>query len=377
MYINRNSLRRLGLIAAVVLALLVVLMILRARSESTLEKETDDAAIPVVQTMLAVAGPASEDIVLPGNVRAWHEATIYARTSGYIKKWYVDIGSRVKTGDLLAVIESPEIDAQLQQAEADLNTAIANMELAQATAKRWQNLVKSDFVSRQETDEKVSQAKALEAAVIAAQANRDRLKQLVSFERVLAPFDGVISSRSTDVGALINAGSGTTAVPLFHIVQTSPLRIYVQIPQIYVASLTADMSVSLRFTEHPGKTFAAKLFKTASSIDPDTRTLLAQFTTDNSKGELLPGGYTEVHLNMVLPNRRIHLPVNALLFRSAGLQVATVNKDLKVVLNPITISRDFGTEVEVDSGVVPGDRVVLNPPDSLVSGETVRLAPGA
>jgi RND family efflux transporter MFP subunit len=348
--------------------------VLRIRADAALEKETHHLAMPVVQTMVAQPGPASENMVLPGNVQAWHEATIFARTNGYIKKWYVDIGSRVKEGDLLAVIESPEVDAQLRQAEADLQTAIANEGLALSTAKRWVALLKTDSVSKQETDEKVSNAKAMTALVIAARANRDRLRDLVSFERVVAPFDGTISSRTTDVGDLINAGSGTNDVPLFQIVQSNPLRIYVQIPQLYSSSLTPDMSISLHFAEHPGKSFPAKLFQTASAIDVTTRTMQAQFTAENPKGELLPGGYTQVHFKMPLSTKLIRLPVNTLLFRAPGLQVATLDKQGKIQLKSITISRDFGTEVEVSSGVTAGERIVLNPPDSLNNGERVRVA---
>ncbi|CDZ75902.1 Efflux pump periplasmic linker BepF [Legionella massiliensis] len=351
----------------------LALVYLRIRAENKLSAETLKEAVPVVASLIVKPGPATEEIILPGNVQAWHEATIYARTNGYIRKWYVDIGSKVKTGDLLADIESPEVDAQLHQAEADLRTAIANEGLAKSTAIRWVGLLKTDSVSKQETDEKVSTAKAMIATVNAAKANRDRLKELVSFEKVIAPFDGVISSRTTDIGSLINAGSGTSDVPLFHIVQSDPIRVYVQIPQTYATRLTPEMEVSLHFTEHPGKTYPAKLYQTANAIDPKSLTLLAQFTAANPKGELLAGGYTEVHFKMPLSDKLVRIPVNTLLFRSEGLQVGVIDSDNKVSLKKITISRDFGNEVEVNTGLVAGERIVLNPPDSLANGEKVRL----
>ncbi|MGQ3892437.1 efflux RND transporter periplasmic adaptor subunit [Legionella sp. CNM-4043-24] len=369
---NTKPGKRSVLIGAGLIALVIFLVLLRVRSDSVLAKETDYQAISVVQTMIVKPGTGSEELVLPGNVQAWHEATIYARTSGYIKKWYVDIGSHVKKGELLAEIESPEIDAQLRQADADLRTAIANEALAKSTAERWLSLVKSDFVSKQEAEEKVSAAKALTATVNSARANKERLMQLVSFERVVAPFDGIISSRTTDTGALIDADS--TAVPLFRIVQSSPLRVYVQVPQSYAAALRHNMTATLHFPEYPDRHYTATLLKTASAIDPGTRTLQAQFSTDNEKGELLPGSYTEVHIKLPISTQLLRIPVNALLFQSAGLQVATIDKNNRVRLKLITVSRDFGNELEVSSGLEAGERIVLNPSDSIFDGEQVRLA---
>lgn len=374
LHLKNNSWGRASIAICIVLVVVFILIFWRVQAQSRLRAETNEDAIPVVSILTTTPGPGSEKIILPGNVEPWHEATIYARTNGYIKKWYVDIGSHVKAGSLLAEIESPEIDAQLQQAEADLNTAIANESLAQSTAKRWVALLKSDAVSRQETDEKVSLAKALSATVISARANRNRLRELVSFERVIAPFDGVITSRTTDIGALINAGSGTTAVPLFHIVQANPLRVYVQIPQNYSSNIKPDMGVSLYFAEHPGKSYPAKLLKTANAINRVTRTLLAQFEVDNSDGALLPGGFTQVHLEMPISKKLIHLPVNVLLFRAKGLQVAVLDNQNRVVLKSVTVSRDYGNDVEVDTGLSVGERVILNPPDSIFDGEEVHIA---
>jgi len=372
---RRNTLKKSLMIALVVVLMLAVLIVLRVREEMALTKETDTQAVTVVQTLIVQPGNTADELVLPGNVQAWHEATIYARTSGYIKKWYVDIGSHVKKGDLLAEIDSPEVDAQLRQADADLNTALANEALAKSTAARWKQLVKSDFVSKQEADEKTSAAKAMTAIVHSARANQERLLKLVSFTRVLAPFDGIITSRTTDTGALINAGSGTTQVPLFHIVQSNPLRVYVQIPQLYASDLQDNMTVTLSFPERPGKLYRAKLIKTAAAIDPKTRTLLAQFSTDNAKGELLPGSYTEVHIKLPVSRTLLRIPVNTLLFRSDGLQVAAIDKNNRVQLKSITVGRDFGSEVEVSSGLTAGERIILNPADSIFNGEEVKIAP--
>lgn len=365
---------RASLLVICLILLVLTLMLFRAYAAYQLRKQTHEQAIPIVATLIAKPGALFEEIVLPGNVQAWHEATIYARRNGYIKNWYVDIGSRVKKGQLLAKIEAPEVNAQLYQAEADLNTAIANESLAIITAKRWVNLLKSRSVSKQETDEKVIGEKATLAIMRAAEANRDRLRELVGYENVIAPFDGVISYRAIDIGSLINEGSGTTIFPLFNIVQSHPLRIYVQIPQTYVARIEDNMEVSLHFTEYPGKSFPAKLYKTAEAIDPKSLTLLAQFWADNPNNEILPGGYTEVHFKMPLSSQLIHLPVNTLLFRGPGLQVGVVDKDNRVVLRSVTVSRDFGNDVEISAGLKAGERVILNPPDALANGEKVKLA---
>lgn len=345
----------------------------RIYSAIALRAQTQADDVTLVNVITATPRKGVEVIILPGNVQAWHSATIYARTNGYIKKWYVDIGSHVKKGDLLAVIETPELDAQLRQAEADLNTAIANNQIAQSTAKRWVHLVKSDSVSKQERDEKVSDAASKYALKVAAQANVDRLKELVGFERVIAPFDGVITSRTTDIGSLINAGSSDTGLPLFQIEQMNPLRIYVKIPQNYSTRITPDMKVSLTFAEHPGKTFSAKLVKTAQAINPATRTLLAQFKADNKNEELLAGGYTEVTFSFAIANNTFRIPVNTLLFQAQGLQIAVVDDDNLVHLKSITISRDFGAEVEIDDGIKAGEKIIINPSDSISNGDKVKV----
>lgn len=371
--LNEKQKKRLIIVLSTLCLFVLIVISLRIYASIVLRKETNANLLPTVTVIAAPQVTGSEHIILPGNVEAWHEATIYARTNGYIKKWYVDIGSHVKKGDLLAIIETPELDAQYRQAQAELNTAIANNNLAQSTAKRWLHLLKTDSVSKQEADEKVSSAAALKAVVISAQANVDRLKELVGFERVMAPFDGVITSRTTDIGSLINAGSSSTSVALFKLSQTNPLRVYVKIPQNYTSRIKAKMTVNLSFAEHPGQVFPAKLVETAQAIDPDTLTLLAQFSAENKEGLLLPGGYTEVAFNLPVLPQTIRLPVNTLLFRAEGLQVATLDKDNRVVLKSITISRDFGSEVEVQSGIKPGERIIINPPDSIVNGEQVQV----
>ncbi|RUR19300.1 efflux RND transporter periplasmic adaptor subunit [Legionella sp. km535] len=355
------------------LILFFTVIVYRVYSAVILRQQTRADEVNYVKVLTATPLSGTEQIILPGNVQAWHDATIYARTNGYIKNWYVDIGSHVKKGDLLAVIETPELDAQLRQAEADLNTAIANNKIAQSTAKRWMNLVKSNSVSKQERDEKVSDAASKYALEVAARANVDRLKDLVSFERVIAPFDGVITSRTTDIGSLINAGSSDTGLPLFQIAQTNPLRVYVKIPQNYSSRITPDMKVTMTFAEHPGQTFPAQLIKTAQAIDPSTRTLLAQFKAENNNEELLAGSYTEVTFTFTIPKNTFRLPVNTLLFQAQGLQIAVVDKKNQVELKPITISRDFGDVVEIDEGIKAGERIIINPSDSIINGEQVKV----
>ena len=358
----------------IVLVLLVVgVFISRAMEARALKSDTEEQAHFTVATIAAKAGPASEEVILPGNVQAWHDAPIYARTNGYLKKWYTDIGAPVKAGTLLAVIEAPEVDAQLHQAEADLATAQANYNLAATTAVRWRKLLKTDSVSKQEGDEKISDEAAKKAALESARANRDRLTQEQGFERVTAPFDGVITARNVDVGALINAGNGGGGMELFHIAQTDRLRVYVQIPETYTQHLDPHLTADLRFNEHPGKRYQAALASTADALDPVTRTLLAQFATDNKSGELLAGGYVEAHLKLSSGVQTVRLPANTLMFRAQGLTVATVDADKKVTLVPVKLGRDFGNEVEVLSGINPGDTVVINPPDSLTDGVVVEL----
>ena len=374
--LQQKSRRRVFMIIGVLITIFLILVIMRIWAYLVLRSNTNKQTIPIVSVITAARGPSHENIVLPGNVQAWHEAPIYARANGYVKNWFVDIGDKVSEGQLLATIETPELNAQLRQAEADLNVVIANNKLAQSTAIRWLALLKTDSVSKQETDEKVDGARSLAASVIAARANRDRLHDLVSFGSVIAPFAGTISARATDIGALINAGNNPDAKPLFRIVQSNPLRVYVKIPQNYVSRIQSKMTVKLRFAEYPGQQFAAKLLQTADAIDPITRTLLAQFVMNNKQGKILPGGYTEVFFDMPTSYSAIRIPINTMLFRAQGSQVATVDKNNRVALKKVTINRDFGTDVEIEAGINPGEKIILNPPDSIINGEQVQVQPG-
>ncbi len=364
---------KLSIFAVVMIIMLSIGIISRVRSNSALNEATKKQAATLVATITATSGDAKDELILPGTVTAWHEAIIYARTNGYIKKWLVDIGSKVKKDDILAIIEIPEVEAQLRQAEADLKTAIANNDLAQTTSERWKNLLITHSVSKQETDEKMGSAVALQAAMNSARAKRDQLKDLVSFKQVVAPFDGIITNRTTDIGSLISEGSSSSTTPLFNISQANRLRIYVKVPQNYSSRINKDILANLEFAEHPGKLYPAKLIRTAKAIDPVTRTLLTELEVDNPTYELLPGGYTQVHLKMPALKGSVLLPVNTLIFRSQGLQVATVDKENKVQLKSIKIARDFGTDVEIDSGIDIGEKIIINPSDSLTSGTVVEI----
>lgn len=356
----------IGVTIAVLLALIGIG--LRIYAYWKLSQETKQQAVPTVRVIQAKPGPKIEEIVLPANVQAWHETTIFARINGYVINWLVDIGTHVKRNQLLATISAPEVDAQLRQTEADLKTAEANNIIAQITAKRWVNLVKTESVSKQETDEKVSDAAAKIAIVMATRANRDRLRDLVQYKQVIAPFDGIISLRNTDIGNLINAGSSGT-IPLFRIVQSNRLRVYVSIPQYYSANVAKGLTTRLYFREHPRKIFLAKLMDNANAIDVATRTLLAQFVINNSDYTLKPGSYTEVHLMLPVSKKNIRLPINTLIFRAQGAQIASLDSQSQVVLKSITIGRNFGDEIEILSGANPGDKIILNPPASIFDGE--------
>jgi RND family efflux transporter MFP subunit len=344
----------------------------RLEAETALARVTDNAAVPTVATVAALAGPAQEEIILPGTVQAEYDTPIYARTNGYVKHWYTDIGAHVRAGDLLAEIDSPEVDQQLRQAKADLRTAEANNRVAQATARRVHALLPTASVSAEQDDQAASDAAARAAAVASNEANVARLEQLVGFEKVIAPYGGIVTARETDVGNLINAGSGT-GPELFRVADISKLRIYVQVPQSYVASIKLGLDVALNFPEYPGRTFPATLVHSANAIEPHARTLLVELEADNAKGELLPGGYTDAHFKLPVADRGVRVSANALLFRAEGPRIATASPAGQVTLHEITLGRDFGTDIEVLTGIAPGDAVILNPPASLVTGSVVRL----
>ena len=345
-----------------------------------LKDVTEQEAVINVATTKPTAQPGLGDLVLPGNVQANYEAPIYARTSGYLKRWLVDIGTKVKAGQLLGEIEAPEVDQQLRQAEADLATAEANQKIADLTAQRWKNLRETDSVSKQEADEKIASAASGDAAQMqAARANVARLRELSGFEKVVAPFDGVVTARNTDIGQLIAAGENTGPA-LFRVADTHRLRMYVTVPQTYAAAMKAGLTAELVFPDRPGKTYTATLDSTSSAIDQSTRTLLAQLIIDNKNGELLPGAYAEVHFKLPAEDagQSFKLPANVLLFRSDGLHVGVVDANNKVVLKPVEIGRDYGSDIEIVHGLTADDNVILSPPDSLRDGVAVRVAtPGA
>jgi RND family efflux transporter MFP subunit len=373
----------------------------RVRTASVVKEQTQELAVTSVSVIHPKRGSMQNELVLPGNIQAFTDAPIYARASGYLKRWYADIGSRVKAGQVLAEIDVPELDHQVTQAKADLQQVKAtldraladreqgraNEELARVTAQRWRELATKGVVSRQENDQYQAQyqaqsanVQALEKAIAAArssiasaEANLARLEELQGYKTVRAPFDGVITARNTDVGALINAGAGAPSQELFHIAAVSRLRVYVNVPQLYSRSAVPGLAADLMLAEFPGRRFHGRLVRTSEAIDAGTRTLLTEVDVDNASGELKPGAYAEVHFTLPAATQSLILPVNALLFRSEGLQVGVVREGNKVELVPVTLGKDYGTEVEVVSGINPGDSVVVNPPDSLAAGAVVHV----
>ena len=374
--------RRRGWVIAMVAFLIVAAVVIsgiipRVRARATLRNETNQLAVPTVVVAQPKKAAAGQEVILPANVQAFKDAPIYARTNGYLKRWYVDIGARVKTGKLLAEIDTPEVDQQLRQAHADLSTAEANMHLSEITSTRYQGLMKTDSVSQQEADNASGDFAAKKAIVQSSQANLRRLEELQSFQKIYAPFDGVITARNTDVGQLIDSGSaGGPKSELFHIAQPGKLRVYVNVPQVYSQLAKPGLKADLILSEFPGRRFEGTLVRTADAIDQATRTLLVEIEVNNPTGELLSGAYAEVHLKLPGNIATFTIPVNTLLFRAEGLRVAVV-KDGKANLVPLTLGRDFGSEVEVLTGLNGDENVIVNPPDSIVSGQSVRLAQNA
>jgi RND family efflux transporter MFP subunit len=366
------------LIAIVVLLVIAGVVIAgvvpRLRATAALRKDTNELAVPTVSVMEPKLGSPQNEIVLPGNIQAFSDSPIYARTNGYLKNWYVDIGARVKTGQLLADIETPEVDQQLDQGRADLSTAQANYRLSEITKNRYEDLLKSDSVSKQDADNANGDFQAKKAMVESSQSNVKRLEQLQSFEKIYAPFDGVITARNTDVGHLINSGAGGPATELFHIAALQKLRVYVNVPEQDSQAAKPGLTADLTFQEFPGRRFRGTLVRTAGSIDVASRTLLVEVDVDNASGELFPGAYTEVHLKIPQGSPAFILPASALIFRSNGLQVGTVENGNKAALRNVVLGHDFGNEVEIVSGISAGDSVIIDPPDSLISGEEVRIS---
>ncbi len=349
----------------------------RALAEKTLGATTEQAAVPTVSVIQPGSGAASQEILLPGNTQPFNDTPIYARTNGYLKRWYVDIGARVAQGQLLAEIETPEIDQQLEQARADLKNAQANEQLAQITAARWQNLLKTNSVSKQETDQAVSDLSARQATVDSMGANVHRLEQLQSFEKVYAPFAGVITARNTDIGALINAGAGGVPQELFHMAAVNRLRIYVAVPEVDSQAAQNGARAALTLDEFPGETFQGTIVRNSDAIDLASRTLNVEVDVDNAQGRIRTGAYVFVHLKMPQSSHAatpsLTIPANTLLFRSEGLRVGVVRNG-RAELVPISIGRDYGATVEVVTGLQPTDQIIVNPSDSLTSGSPVRVS---
>jgi RND family efflux transporter MFP subunit len=360
-------------VIAAISALVATDLLSRQDARASLEKATAAGAVPIVVTIRPKAAAAFEEVVLPGQVVGLSETPVYARTNGYIRSWTSDIGARVKAGDVLAVINSPEIDQQLRQAEADLASARANATVARSNANRSNSLVQTQWVSKEFSENRDATASATAAQVNANQANVARLHELQDFEKVVAPFSGIITSRTTDVGALINAGSGQGA-ELFRIADTSVLRTYVDVPQTYASQIAPGIEAGLEFPDRPGKLYPVKVTRTASAIDPKSRTLKVELDIDNVSGELLPGSFTEVHFKFSPAGHPLILPANSFLFRAEGVQVASIGADGKVKLKTITLGRDFGTEVEVVTGLSATDQVIVNPSAAISDGDEVKLA---
>jgi RND family efflux transporter MFP subunit len=363
----------LGIAAIVVAALLISGIRSRLGARAALDTETAQAALTAVSVVSPKRTSPADEIILPGNVQPYISSPIYARTNGYLKKWYFDIGAHVKQGELLAVIETPEVDQQLEQARSNLLTAQANLELASITKTRYQGLLKSNAVSQQDVDNAVGTYNANKAIVEADKAAVQQYSALVSFEKVYAPFDGVITARNTDIGDLINSGSSSNVkTDLFHIAQPGKLRVYVNVPEEYSRGITVGMTADLTLAEFPGRKFKGKVVRTADDINVTTRTLLIEIDVDNPTGTLLTGSYAEVHLAVPTQSSTFLIPVNTLLFRTEGLRVGIV-KDGKVVLTTVTPGHDFGDQIEIVAGLKSDDQVIVNPPDSLVSGQEVQI----
>jgi RND family efflux transporter MFP subunit len=359
------------LVVAVVLAVWGIVSRLDTRAE--LRRTSSQDAITTVVTAKPQLSGAGDQLVLPGIVQAYVESPIYARTNGYVKSWRTDIGTRVHKGDLLAEIETPEVDKQLAQARADLATAQANLAIAMITNQRWQGLLKTQAVSKQDADNRAADAAAKKTTVDSAEQNVARLKDLESFKRVVAPFDGVITARNIDVGYLINAGQ-SPGTELFRLADIHRLRIYAQVPEAFAAATQTGLKAQLHFAERPGVSYAADTIRTSNALDPTARTLQVELQLDNREAQLFPGSYTEIHFELPSSSATLRLPANTVLFRGKNQQIAVVDRDHRIKLKDIDQGRDFGKTIEVLHGLDPDDSVVVNPPDSIEDGMQVRIA---
>jgi len=365
------------LIGAVLLVLITaggVTFLNRNSEANALAKETEAVSVPTVAVVQPQAESGNDELVLPGNLQAFEESPIFARTNGYLLRWYKDIGSKIQKGELLAAIDTPEVDQELSQAKASREQIKAALELAKISADRWANLRKSDSVSQQEADQQASGYQQALANLAAADANVRRLEQMESFKNVYAPFSGVLTRRNVDPGALINSGAGAAGKELFDVARVDPLRVYVSVPQAYAPNIKVGMKASVTLQEFPGKKFLGTVARTADAIDPATRTLNTEVDVPNKDGKLLPGSFGQVHFATGTSVPRITIPVNAMLFRAEGPRVAIIDQDGKVHLRPISIGRDFGATLEILGGLEVSDRIVINPSDSLDEGQQVHVA---
>jgi membrane fusion protein, multidrug efflux system len=365
------------LIGAVLLVLITagaVTFLNRSGEADALAKETEAVAVPTVAVVQPQAESGNDELVLPGNLLAFEESPIFARTNGYLLRWYKDIGSKVQKGELLAAIDTPEVDQELSQARATREQVKSALDLAKISADRWANLRKSDSVSQQEADQQASGYQQGQANLAAAEANVRRLEQLESFKNVYAPFSGVLTRRNVDPGALINSGAGATGKELFDIARVDPLRVYVSVPQAYAPSMNVGVKAAVTLQEFPGQKFSGVIARTADAIDPATRTLNTEVDVPNKDGKLLPGSFGQVHFATGTSVPRITIPVNAMLFRAEGPRAAVVDKDGKVHLQPISIGRDFGATLEILGGLEVSDQIIINPADSIEEGQKVHVA---
>ena len=370
---SRGKLRLLfGLIAVIAIVVVGGGLAIRTSDAARLRERADTQSVPTVSVISPGSASIAASLDLPGRLEAYARAPIYARVSGYLKSWKVDIGTPVKAGQLLAEIETPDLDQQLLQARADLASAKANATLAGTTARRWQSLVSADAVSRQEAEEKAGDLTTKTSVANAMQANVDRYVAMKAFTRIVAPFDGTVTARNTDVGALINGGG--SGQELFVVSDTRKLRVYVGVPQNYVSVIRRGTKARITVPEHPGKAFAATVESSSGAVNVASGSMLIQLAVDNADSELLPGGFANVSLDLPRDTKALNVPPGALIFGKAGLRVAIVGADNRVTLKPVTIARDMGKVVELASGIEPGDRVIESPPDSIANGDVVRVA---
>jgi RND family efflux transporter MFP subunit len=372
--VSRRGLAIAGVSALIIGGVVVIFGITtRKVADAKLQEWTEKQAVPVVATTPPDTRGKKTTFSLPGRLEAYVQAQMYARVTGYVKKWDVDIGTPVKAGQLLAEIDAPDLDQQIMQAEANLASAKANSILSDATLKRGQSLITSYAISQQDLDQRAADASNKQGLVRAAQANLDRLRVLEQYKRIVAPFDGLVTARTTDIGALINVGAGG-GPPLFVVSETSKLRVYVNVPQNYVPNIPVGTKAQIAVPEYPGRTFPAIVAASAQSVDVASNTMRMQLVVDNSRNELMTGDFTNVTFDLPHPEIAINVPASALIFNESGLHVATVGGDGRIVLREVTISRDLGNEVEIGSGIAADDRVVINPPDGIASGDKVRIA---